>query len=140
LGAILKSLENPNTWLVANIEKALEARDWRPADLARSTGITPGGLAHILKGRSWPGPDTLARIAAALSLEPADLLRSPAGNDAVRKPAKLRLLELVAAFDEDQAKRLLPDAELVRSGFGKSPPPQPEELESDESESGSGQG
>jgi transcriptional regulator with XRE-family HTH domain len=110
-------LENPNAWLIANLEAALASRGWRAADLARASGITPSGIGAILKGRNWPSPDTLARMSNALKIKPDVLLRDPTDNQAVLKPAKLRLLELVAGFDEPQAEALLALAENLPSSL-----------------------
>ncbi|MFG2351504.1 helix-turn-helix domain-containing protein [Streptomyces phaeochromogenes] len=42
--------------------------------LARKTGLTRGSITNIESGVQAPPPYRLARIAAALSVEPADLL------------------------------------------------------------------
>ncbi|GAA3797007.1 helix-turn-helix domain-containing protein [Streptomyces phyllanthi] len=44
--------------------------------LARKTGLTRGSITNIESGAQAPPPYRLARIAAALSVEPADLLPS----------------------------------------------------------------
>lgn len=42
--------------------------------LAKASGLHPGGLARIELGRSLPTITTLFAIASALDCEPADLL------------------------------------------------------------------
>ncbi|MET8631764.1 helix-turn-helix transcriptional regulator [Streptomyces sp. NPDC004680] len=42
--------------------------------LARKTGLTRGSITNIESGAQAPPPYRLARIAAALSVEPADLM------------------------------------------------------------------
>lgn len=59
--------------LSQNIKYFREVRRLSQADLAYEANISIPFLSDIERGNKWPHPDTLASIATALQVEPADL-------------------------------------------------------------------
>lgn len=45
-----------------------EAKDWRPADLARAASTTEGQISRYEAGQRVPTPDVLAKLASALEI------------------------------------------------------------------------
>lgn len=59
------------------IERELQRLDWRPAELARRTGITPMTISNILSGKHEPKASVLKTIADALGVTSDQLLSEP---------------------------------------------------------------
>lgn len=65
------SLEKFKEWL----DKSLEGRNWKYADLARITGLDSAVISNIVNGRRGLGIDTAALIGDVLGVRPDFLLR-----------------------------------------------------------------
>jgi transcriptional regulator with XRE-family HTH domain len=59
-------------WLLV----AMESKGMRQADLARATGMTSGGISHILNEMRKPSPSTLKKIAKALGMPTETIYRA----------------------------------------------------------------
>jgi transcriptional regulator with XRE-family HTH domain len=105
-------------------------------DLAKRIQIHLNSLYRLERGDQWVGADVLERISEALGVPASALLEDPEAKPT--RPAKLRLLEIVAAFDEHQAQALLPEAEALKAGPRKPALLEAEKLELDEGEGSSG--
>jgi transcriptional regulator with XRE-family HTH domain len=57
------------------LEKQLQARDWKPADLARATGLGSSTLSNILNRNRNASLESVTLIARALGKRPEPLLR-----------------------------------------------------------------
>lgn len=55
------------------LDQAILSRGRRPADVARATGFARATISQHLEGLNYPAPATLAKIAAALNVDPGDL-------------------------------------------------------------------
>lgn len=62
------------------LHQALVAKDWRQADLHRSSGIAKDSISQYYNGKTLPSPISLEKLAKALGVQPADLL--PGAADA----------------------------------------------------------
>lgn len=68
---------------MSNLQQSLANRivalrhqlDLTQVQLAKKTGISQVGISLIESGNSWPRPETLAKLAAALGVTPAELFR-----------------------------------------------------------------
>lgn len=65
------------------LDRQLERRRWKQADLVRASGVKPNGRPVIDAPRvgSWlkgerPGPDLIVPLATALSVRPTDVMRA----------------------------------------------------------------
>lgn len=106
------------------------------AEVAEAAGIPLRSYQHAESGIIPQGPNRTA-IAAALGVGRETELfldQELAGGGS----AKARLLELVATFDEDQARAMLSEAEAIKAGLGDALSSKPEPVEADESERDSG--
>ncbi len=57
-----------------NVQTLLAQRGWSQRELAAAAGISPGAVGAILEGES-PNLRTIAKVAAAVGVEVADLMR-----------------------------------------------------------------
>lgn len=57
-----------------NVQALLAQRNWSQRELAAAAGISPGSVGSILEGES-SNLRTVAKVAAAFGVEPADLMR-----------------------------------------------------------------
>lgn len=64
--------ESFRDWLL----KAMESKGLSQADLARATGLTTGGISHIVNQSRAPSPETLISIAHALEMTPETVFRA----------------------------------------------------------------
>jgi len=92
------------------LEKQLEVQGWRQVDLARSIGVSRSTISDLIHKPRLPSTNVCARIAAALSVPPEDVLRV-AGHlpaDAAVEELSLRQLVEVARqlSDTDRAELL----------------------------------
>ncbi len=71
------------------IARAMDRRGITRAELARRLGTTPANITQLLRGRRNMTLKSLARVAAALGVEPEIKLRvrRPASSNSVRPPA-----------------------------------------------------
>jgi len=98
------------------LQKELDRRDWRPADLVRHGGIASSQLSRILNRERGVGPEVCVAIARALGIPPetvfreAGLLPPDADSDT---PAKRELLHLFEQLPEDGKGMLLTIARAV---------------------------
>ena len=56
-----------------NIRVFRNRRNWSQADLAEFAGISINFLSDIERGKKWPHPDTLSKLAAALEIRVFEL-------------------------------------------------------------------
>jgi transcriptional regulator with XRE-family HTH domain len=68
------------TILSNNLRKLRNRREWSQAELAKEANISVTFLSEIERGRKWPYPKTLQRLAAALGVEVYEFFR-PAGGE-----------------------------------------------------------
>jgi len=75
--------------LIEWLEKKLEENDWRPADLARESGLSPATLSKILNGERRAGPEVCVGIARAFDMNPVIVFRLagllPASSEDLRQ-------------------------------------------------------
>lgn len=64
-------MENKGNWL----DILLEEMNWKPADLARATGLDSAVISNIKNGRRGIGIDTAILIAKATKRSPENILR-----------------------------------------------------------------
>ena len=58
-----------------NIRIFRNRRNWSQADLAESAEISINFLSDIERGKKWPHPDTLSRLAGALGINVFELFK-----------------------------------------------------------------
>lgn len=73
-GAAIRNADLP-TIFVRNLEKVMKKRRLSAGKLALMMGISSGFIYEILKQRKRPGLATIEKIAVALGIEPAELLK-----------------------------------------------------------------
>lgn len=57
------------------LRQEMARREWRPADLARKSGLSTGFLSKLLKGERRAGIDACRMIARALGMQDIEVLR-----------------------------------------------------------------
>jgi transcriptional regulator with XRE-family HTH domain len=67
-------MESFGKWL----EKTLAYKEWKPAELARRSGLDSAVISNLLNDRRKAGPDTSSAIAEALEI-PAEIVFRAAG-------------------------------------------------------------
>ena len=67
--------------LAKNIKSFREHRLWSQAELAANSDISIPFLSEIERGNKWPFPDTLGKIANALSVQIHELFRIDTSSD-----------------------------------------------------------
>lgn len=74
---------------VKNVRGVLASKGMSANELARRLSVNSPGINRLLMGKRIPRIDTLADIAAALGVEPFELLKPmPADPPASKKPGK----------------------------------------------------
>ena len=74
-----------------NIKAYRNRRKWSQADLAESANISINFLGDIERGKKWPHPDTLSKLADALDIKVFELFMeddmsvTPENKDIMRK-------------------------------------------------------
>lgn len=86
--------------------------------LAEASGLTRSGIYKIVEGLRWPSPDNLDRIAEALGLEPADLIRP---EDESIPEVKRQLMALIRGMDENEAAWALEALDVLLRGLRGQP-------------------
>ena len=61
----------------ANLRRLRNAKNWSQEALAHEAGINRSYLARIEAEKPWVGLEVIGKLAEALSVEPAELLRMP---------------------------------------------------------------
>lgn len=92
------------------LEEELAARGWKPADLARASGLSTGTLSMIWTGSRRPGVDVATAIAAGLDL-PAETVFRRAGllpplTTPERDPVIQELLDVARNMSPEDRKEL----------------------------------
>lgn len=68
----------PLAWSIGQkIRAARERKDWTQEELAEQTGIARANIARLESGQYVPKIKTIKRVAEALNLDVADLIRMP---------------------------------------------------------------
>lgn len=98
-------MSNISDVLVANVRFRLESLNWKAKDLAEHAGMTQAQLSDYLTGKKSPGLEVVARLANALKIPPADLLKAP-GEPAKAEPAP-KPKEALEARVEDLAHQVM---------------------------------
>lgn len=104
----LVSVDNGFTrWL----EEELNARNWRPADLARAADLPQPTVGNILNGNREIGAKVAVAVAQALDI-PADLVFRKAGllPDAPgpeRDPSFQEIIEIMRNMTEDERREIV---------------------------------
>jgi len=57
------------------LNKEIEQRFWRPADLAKAANLYPSTIAKVLARDRQPGPEVCLAIAKALKMPPEEVFR-----------------------------------------------------------------
>ena len=98
-------MEDFASWL----EKELENRDWKPADLSRRSGIGSGLISRILNRERRAGPDSCVAIARALQLPPETVFRAAGLLPPVARETEVlrRLVYLAAQLPSEDQDRVL---------------------------------
>ena len=52
----------------------MRAKGWNQSQLARYAGMGRDNVSQYVRGRSYPSPDNLAKLATALQIDPKELL------------------------------------------------------------------
>ena len=81
------------------IENQIDSRGWKPADLARASGIRDSSLSKILNETRQAGPDVCRGIARALNL-PEEYVFRKAGLLSPRRELDERGDRLLYHFDK----------------------------------------
>lgn len=77
-------------WAIAqNMRAARERAGLRQEDLAERTGIARPNIARLERGAHLPAFSTLRRVAQALGIELAELVRAPAGAESPEEEREL---------------------------------------------------
>lgn len=102
------------TWL----DEELAQRNWRPADLARASGIASSSLSHIYAGTRNIGPEIATAIATALDLSPEYVFRKagllPEARAPDRDPSFQEILEIMRGMTADERREVV-DYALFRA-------------------------
>lgn len=69
------------------LQRQLDRREWRAAELARRLDISPGVVSHWLNGQRLPSPASCDRIADVFGL-PVDDVLTLAGHRPATEPIK----------------------------------------------------
>lgn len=75
------------------LQHALNSKGWNQSDLARAADIGRDSVSVYLRAKSLPGPKHLTSIAAALGVEPDDLL--PGASDAATARTGVAAMEVM---------------------------------------------
>lgn len=122
--------------IAAKIKARRLALGWTLAELGRRAGVSEDTCVRAENATGKTSAAPLVPIADALEVPLDELLYGEPGR--FGKSAKLRLLELIASFDEDQAEILLPDAEAIREGLSLHPLSRTRPTDTDEGKKNSG--
>ena len=70
-----------------NIRKFRNHRNWSQADLAESANISINYLGDIERGKKWPHPDTLSKLADAMGIGVFELFLEESSSIPIDKKA-----------------------------------------------------
>jgi len=98
------------------IREERQAAGWTLEQLGERAGITGAFVAHIEAGRKHGTLETVAKIARALDLQPADLLRVPLKSGAGKDALYLRQLARLIKDKTPRQKQAL--LEVLKSAAG----------------------
>lgn len=105
------------------LQRRLERRGWQQADLHHATGISRGLISAWVRGAKLPDSRSARRIAAALELEPEEVLYAAGHLPALPRPAgeyeRLRTLRELERLANEGLRRI----EEVRVEREESPVP-----------------
>lgn len=88
-------------FLADHLRDMLAARGWTQADLADHTGLTRAAVNRYVNGRREPRAETVAAIAEALGVNPADLIGDWGYIDEGALESVGRAVDLVVAHIDD---------------------------------------
>jgi transcriptional regulator with XRE-family HTH domain len=124
LGDILfLSMDNFEKWLADQLKQ----REWKPADLARESGLASAVISNILNGHRNIGKKTGKAIAHALKL-PVDLVFEKAGLLPPKlelSPIKRKLLHLTDGLPDSDIELALSLLEQRQDFYKKNPQAKP---------------
>lgn len=88
------------------LQRKLEEREWKPADLSRAAEMDPGVLSNLINGKRNPGVESCKAIAKALKLPLAEVYRAarfmpPEPNNDPLIDAVINLM-LTMSFEEKE--------------------------------------
>ena len=63
--------------LATNLRRMRRAKGFSQESLAWEAGVNRSYMAKVETGKTWVGLEIICRLAAALEVEPAELLRAP---------------------------------------------------------------
>lgn len=108
-------LDKMESVLAENLRKYREAKGYRSREaFSEAADIPFPTYRSIEAGKSWPEKSNVEKIARALGVAEWELFRHPS-TEAL--PAKVELLRLVAALDDDEAEALLPQFDGLLSAL-----------------------
>jgi len=93
------------------LESELDARSWRPADLARAAGLPQATVGNILNGNRELGLKTAVALALALDV-PADMVLRRAGllppqPGPERDPSFQEIAEIMRGMSPDERREVV---------------------------------
>ena len=110
----------------ARLQKALDAKEWKPVDLAKRTGISESTISQYRSGYAEPKKDRLQLFADVLEVNPAWLLgidvpmsTSNICTGSVNKGIKINVLGRVAAGIPIEAIENIIDTEEIPASMAK---------------------
>ena len=69
-----------NTLHIESLRAALVQRGWTQKDLADQLGVSAQSVTNWLKGKDFPRPDKLLKLATTLQLSFSQLVAPPSGS------------------------------------------------------------
>lgn len=113
-----------------NLNPFMRAANMNLTELATSVGIGKGYASDIRSGKKTPSPEVIAKIAAALGVEPGAIIDSPPPDglqkpaadffmaDAVAKPLRNNIASLIATITPDARKAAMWKSVRSAPAFG----------------------
>ena len=105
-------MENVREFLIFNLKKFRKVSRFTQAELAEAAEMTLTGYQHIEYGKAWVSPETLDKLAKALSVSPSDLLKAPSDGQS-KSDLIIGIIKLLPSIDLDHLDTIFMMAESV---------------------------